>query len=94
METSTKVCNCCGRELTIDHFRKTRWGGYSQNCNECLTKHILEARNANKQQKAQEATRKSLSTFTPRELMQELARRGYEGKLTYTRVEEIDITNF
>ena len=35
-----------------------------------------------------------LAEFTPRELMAELARRGYEGKLTYTRVEEIDINNF
>ncbi|MBR0291023.1 MAG: hypothetical protein IJQ79_02700 [Bacteroidales bacterium] len=34
----------------------------------------------------------SISSFTPRELMEELARRGYRGKLTYQQ--EIDITKF
>ena len=35
-----------------------------------------------------------LSRFTPRQLMEELARRGYKGELTYTRVERINISNF
>ena len=35
---------------------------------------------------------KTLDQYSPRELMQELARRGYEGKLTYKQV--IDIQNF
>ena len=35
---------------------------------------------------------KTLDQFTPRDLMNELARRGYKGKLSYTK--EIDITNF
>lgn len=26
----TKTCVKCGRELTIDHFRNTRWGGASR----------------------------------------------------------------
>lgn len=34
----------------------------------------------------------TLSGFTPRQLMTELAKRGYKGKLYYTQ--EIDITNF
>lgn len=33
-----------------------------------------------------------LSDFTPRELMMELANRGYKGRLTYQQV--IDISNF
>lgn len=35
---------------------------------------------------------KPLDKFTPRELMEELARRGYRGKLAFTQ--EIDITSF
>ena len=35
-----------------------------------------------------------LSSFTPRELMKELASRGYQGKLTFTEIHEVDITNF
>ena len=35
-----------------------------------------------------------LSRFTPRQLMEELAKRGYKGELTYVRVERIDITHF
>ena len=33
-----------------------------------------------------------LDSFSPRDLMNELARRGYKGKLQY--LQEIDITNF
>ena len=35
---------------------------------------------------------KTLDKYTPSELMTELSRRGYEGKLTYKQV--IDINNF
>lgn len=35
---------------------------------------------------------KGLSSYSPRDLMEELAGRGYTGKLAYTQ--EIDITNF
>ncbi len=35
---------------------------------------------------------KTLDKYSPRELMQELAKRGYEGKLTYKQI--IDIQNF
>lgn len=42
----------------------------------------------------EEARKARLSEFTPRELMQELASRGYEGTLRYTQVQEIDISNF
>lgn len=38
------------------------------------------------------ANAKTLDKFAPRELMEELARRGYTGKLSYTKT--VDITNF
>ena len=34
-----------------------------------------------------------LKDYTPRELMEELARRGYKGTLTYTETRTVDIQN-
>lgn len=90
----TKVCRKCGRELTIDHFKKTRWGGYVSVCTECATRVLRENKNKEKENLRKEYAQMKLKDFTPRELMQELSRRGYKGKLTYVRVEEIDINNF
>ena len=85
----------------MENFRMTRWGTYAKTCNECMAKAIQTSRAANKEKAAQReeasvaaARGLRLQDFSPRELMEELARRGYEGKLKYTRVEEIDITNF
>lgn len=94
----TKVCKVCGRELPIEQFAKTHFG-VSHTCTECRAKLIAQGRENKKKlasfDKELEAARNArLADFTPRELMTELARRGYEGKLTYTRVEEIDINNF
>lgn len=106
METQTqdkKVCKCCGRELTIDHFRTTRWGGVADTCNECINNAKLETKRAKQQQREQarqqaiiedNATHERLKAFTARQLMQELARRGYVGKLEYTETHIIDITDF
>lgn len=96
----TKKCKCCGEEQPIKNFKKGRWG-YVSVCMSCDTKHRREKRNermeAQKQaaeKLVQDKRRLQLCDFTPRELMQELARRGYEGNLTFTHVETIDITNF
>lgn len=87
----TQKCKCCGRELPIEMFKMTRWGTRTQVCHDC----DLEHRQANRKAKQYSARQLTLQDYTPRELMmEELARRGYEGKLTYTRVETIDITNF
>jgi hypothetical protein len=37
---------------------------------------------------------KVLEQYTPRELIEELSRRGYKGKLQYTQVHVIDLENF
>ena len=86
----TQVCKKCGRELPVDNFKKTRWGGYAHVCKECALKAYAE----NKKAREEAEKTQGLSAYTPRQLMEELARRGYEGKLTFTRVETIDITNF
>ena len=73
----TKICKQCGRELPIDHFRKTRWGGYYTNCNDCVRVKAQETKKEN----AEVIKKSKLADFTPRQLMEELARRGYEGKI-------------
>lgn len=95
----TKVCKCCGRELPLNHFKKTRYGGYVSVCTECSTKKLRE----NKQKRIEEQKQKvddvraenrqlCLADFTPRELMAELKRRGYEGKITYVETHTIDLS--
>ena len=41
-----------------------------------------------------QTTQNILANVTPRELMEELNRRGYKGVLEYTEVHRIDISNF
>ena len=103
MET-TKKCKCCGRELPIDMFKRIgkRDGGYSYLtiCSECMGKKqaegrrlAKEARKASLEKSIEDAKKSKLSEFTPRQLMEELANRGYVGTLKYVEVHEIDITN-
>lgn len=101
MEQDKKSCTCCGQVKTLDHFKLTRWGTRVNVCTECA---IQKARDNKLRKKQEEETEKAnedakknerkkmLEQFTPRELMEELARRGYTGELTYTM--KIDITNF
>jgi ribosome-binding protein aMBF1 (putative translation factor) len=98
METK-KVCKCCGRELPLNNFKKTRYGSYVSVCTECSTKKLRE----NKQKRLDEQKQKvedvraenrqlCLKDFTARELMEELKRRGYEGKITYVETHTIDLS--
>lgn len=101
MEQDKKSCICCGQIKTLDHFKMTRWGERVNVCTECATQKARDNKLRKKQEeetkKANEEAKKSerqkmLESYTPRELMNELARRGYTGELTYTM--KIDITNF
>ena len=99
MEQETlKTCKCCGRTLDISNFKKGRWG-YTSICNECETRHRREKRQqriSERKQKVEDVRAENrqlcLSDFTPRELMAELKRRGYEGKLTYIETHTIDLS--
>lgn len=95
MKMEEITCKACGRTLpTAGNFKKTRWGTYAHVCNACaVKKRRTNVANATAQA-IKETHELRLKDFTPRELMEELARRGYEGKLTYTHIETIDITNF
>ena len=57
-----------------------------------LARNITSIGDAILENKIPEKDAKTLDQYSPRELMQELARRGYEGKLTFKQV--IDIQNF
>jgi len=65
-------------------------------CKECDS-HNKKAGHARKadiitlQNQLQQARSLRLSEFTPREMMEELKRRGYEGTLTYTETHIIDL---
>lgn len=99
MEQERKVCRCCGRELPISSFKKGRYGHVSV-CIECDTEHRREKRQERVatmlREKEEELTMKRqlrLQDFTPRELMEELKRRGYEGTLTFVETHVIDLAN-
>ena len=101
MEQDKKSCICCGQVKTLDHFKMTRWGKRVNVCTECANQKARDNKIRKQQEqemaKAREDAKKSkrqkmLEQYTPRELMNELARRGYTGELTYTM--KIDITKF
>ena len=98
MEQETKVCRCCGRELPISNFKIGRWGVVSV-CNECDKQHRAEKRQERidkAKQKVEDVRAENrqlcLADFSPRELMAELKRRGYEGKITYVETHTIDLS--
>lgn len=91
----TKVCSCCGKEKPVSEFYRNAWGVTSV-CSECHAKKSSDGRRKAKEAKSletrlQEARLLRLQDFTPRELMCELKRRGYEGQFTYTEVHVIKL---
>lgn len=95
----TKVCPKCGRTLPITAFNKnkSRADGHSNMCRECIAEYGKVYRERKKKGESKDATKlleakpafrpdvhgKTLADYTPRELMLELYRRGYEGELVY-----------
>ena len=94
--TSTKVCKCCGRELSVTEFRRTKLG-VMNTCKECVRQHQIAAKldkkiASMKGDEVEKARCQRLEDFTPRQLMERLRDLGYEGELTYTRVEKINLS--
>jgi hypothetical protein len=83
--TNTKVCKKCGRELPVYEFYKaeTNKDGLLGHCKECHKSLTSDRDKAARKSLAENAT--PLSTFTPRELIEELRKRGYKGTLYVTR---------
>jgi len=100
----TKVCKKCGRTLPVSDFSKAgRGGGYRNVCKECHQNKMSEKRKETKEirienerlrRKLEDAKNIKIVDFDARDLILELKRRGYEGTLTYTKVYNIDVTNF
>lgn len=76
------MCKICGQDKPEDMFYKTRTGKPYPYCKECFNRKVKQRRAQRQQEKEQQAG--ELSRYTPRELIEELKRRGYKGKLTYT----------
>lgn len=91
----TKICKCCGEAKSIADFAKNPLGVTSF-CKECMRKKQSEGHKKRSELKKIEEELEHtkdarLSEFTPRELMKELARRGYKGELQYVSVQKISI---
>lgn len=88
----TKVCKSCGRELPLSEFHKktSSRDGHQSYCKECFAKLARERLNSLRAAAAEKEV--GLSAYTPRQLMNELARRGYMGKLEFVERHVIDIT--
>ena len=82
--TQTKTCPRCGRTLPIENFYKRSNGQIFTYCKECV-KVINSARRITPPD-----SENPLSAFTPRQLMCELKRRGYTGKLYIQQVADLD----
>lgn len=86
----TKVCSRCGRELPIDNFAKNAKSkdGRLSICKECRSAAISagyakKRKNMSLPVKGVEGGNPELARFTPRQLIEELRSRGFEGELTY-----------
>lgn len=95
----TKVCKRCGRELPVEKFKMSAYGKRVDVCTECSTAKLRENKLLKKEMKdnAQavvEARTLRLKDFEPRELMEELRRRGYTGELQYVQVHRINLESF
>lgn len=96
----TKKCKCCGRELPLSEFNMSG-GGVLNTCKECMKKKQCADRKKRKEerdfeQEIADAKMMRLADFTPRDLMEELARRGIEGKMFIpeTTYKEVDLKSF
>lgn len=91
----TKVCSICGKELPLSQFypHKNSKDGYVSMC-KCCRKERTRAQRAEKKRLVEIAKKggKQLSDYTPRELMEELYRRGYRGTLEFVEVKRIDLS--
>lgn len=91
----TKVCKGCGRELPINAFAANirAKDGRQPYCRDCMhERHTAAIADGGKKKKAKKqggmpepkAVNPELAKFKARDLIEELAARGYKGTLEYT----------
>lgn len=85
-----KTCSKCGKELPISQFARNAKSadGHLGICKDCHAETIRQGHANKKEQlslpiKGVEGGNPELAKFTPRQLMDELRSRGFEGTLTY-----------
>lgn len=85
----TKKCYKCGRTLPVTEFYKNRStkDGLQSMCKDCIKER--DAARASKTEKKMKTLR--LFQFTPREIMEELSRRGYYGIISFDRKKEEEV---
>lgn len=87
-EMATKVCSHCGRELPVSEFNKRSASsdGLQNWCRDCMRKSHNESYSRRRalSSLSHDDAPNPLASFKPRALIEELRRRGYKGKLTYT----------
>lgn len=90
----TKVCSRCGMELPLTEFPKNAnsYDGHLGVCKKCQRERMRDYRQNLAKKARLYDERGGLKDYTPRELMLELKRRGYEGVLTFTERKTIDIS--
>lgn len=91
METKTKICFKCKRELPVSEFYKNvaNVDGLQKHCKDCTRAYDQKKKKKNAEDNTSQHlyfvyTNPELAKFKPRELIEELKSRGYHGKLSYT----------
>ncbi len=96
MSMETRVCKKCGRELPVEDFYKmpSNNDGIDSVCKECRKAEMRENYKARKSKDVRKREKlpfnvddkmggAGLEAYSARDLMLELRRRGYSGKLAY-----------
>lgn len=85
-----KKCAKCGQVLPEDNFNKSKAAkdGLQCYCKACQRKAVLDRNHKVKEMRHElemiaNLKSEGLASYTPRQLMEELCRRGYKGTLTY-----------
>ena len=84
----TKKCTGCGRELPVTEFyvRSNAPDGLQSWCKECFREADKQrSRKATRKRESGGACSDELKMYTARQLMEELAKRGYRGELEYVK---------
>lgn len=91
MTNQTKTCTKCGRTMTLSNFYQRGNGKYYSYCKDCAKEMCKKSRlRIDISKPIADAVENPLRKFTPRELMCELKRRGYTGKLYIQQVADLE----